>query len=374
MLLDVEPKQTQHIKRTSILQQSDYWARVKQAHGYRTEAFDLKLEEEEKKKVKRAGKKHSLITDDVLFVIKPVSAEHDMAYVPYGPVLEPEAQFQGQYLEELSESLRPMLPPSCIFIRYDLDWESPWSNDEDRYDEQQNWLGPPPPHLQELRFNFGTQEQNLRKATSDVLPSNTIFIDLQQSEAALLQRMKPKTRYNIRVAKRKGVTVSSVDFEQLPVWYAMHKETALRNGIIFDDIEYFQAVLQAKSQGSANVHLLLAQAEGEPLAGMFLAISGERATYLYGASASHKRNFMATYALQWEAIRIAKAAGCTEYDMFGVSRNPDPAHPMYGLYRFKTGFGGDLYHRQGCWDYPLEEAQYEVFRTMEMNASGFHVR
>lgn len=374
MLLDVEPKQTQEIKQSSILQQTNFWARVKQAHGYRTKAFDLKLEKAEQKKVKRPGKKYSLVTDDILFIIKKISPEHEMAYVPYGPVLEPKAEFQGQYLEELSESLRSKLSPSCVFIRYDLDWESPWSDDEDRYDDRNNWMGPPPTHLQELRFNFGTQEQNLRKAASDVLPSNTVFVDLEHSDERLLQRMKPKTRYNIRTAQRRGVTVKSVDLEHLPIWYELHKQTALRNGIIFDDIEYFQAVLEAKSQGDANVHLLLAEADGEPLAGMFLAISGKRATYLYGASASQKRNYMPTYALQWGAIQQAKAANCTEYDMFGVSRNPDPAHPMYGLYRFKTGFGGDLYHRQGCWDYPLDEAQYELFKIREMNAQGYHVR
>jgi lipid II:glycine glycyltransferase (peptidoglycan interpeptide bridge formation enzyme) len=82
---------------------------------------------------------------------------------------------------------------------------------------------------------------------------------------------------------------------------------------------------------------------------------------------------MATYALQWEAIRTLKDAGCTEYDMFGVSPSPDPSHPMYGLYRFKSGFGGRLFHRMGCWDYPLDEDAYKVFSSGEMKAQGYHV-
>lgn len=67
---------------------------------------------------------------------------------------------------------------------------------------------------------------------------------------------------------------------------------------------------------------------------MFLVLSAHRATYLYGASSSSMRNLMPTYALQWKAMQIAKKCDCTEYNMFGVSPNPDPSHPMYGLYRF----------------------------------------
>lgn len=83
---------------------------------------------------------------------------------------------------------------------------------------------------------------------------------------------------------------------------------------------------------------------------------------------------MATYALQWRAIQEAKAAGCLEYDLFGVSPSADPSHPLYGLYRFKRGFGGELYHRMGCWDYPLDENDYESCAAAEMNSQGYHLR
>jgi lipid II:glycine glycyltransferase (peptidoglycan interpeptide bridge formation enzyme) len=76
---------------------------------------------------------------------------------------------------------------------------------------------------------------------------------------------------------------------------------------------------------------------------------------------------MALYALQWEAICRAKSYGCTEYDMFGVAPYPSPSHPLYGLYRFKTGFGGSILHRMGCWDYPLNHESYDMFRAAEMN-------
>jgi len=141
-------------------------------------------------------------------------------------------------------------------------------------------------------------------------------------------------------------------------------------------MEHFRAVLDSTAENSmspAEVLLLIAEHERQPLAAMFLVITGSRGTYLYGASSSNKRNLMATYALQWRAITLAKERGCTEYDMFGIAPNPDPEHPMYGLYRFKTGFGGEIYHGLGCWDYPLDNEVYSYFTAREMMSQGYHI-
>ena len=82
---------------------------------------------------------------------------------------------------------------------------------------------------------------------------------------------------------------------------------------------------------------------------------------------------MPACALQWEVLKASKAAGCTQYDLLGISPVPDPSHPLFGLYKFKSGFGGDIYHSLGCWDYPLDEKQYALFRASEMNAQGYHL-
>jgi lipid II:glycine glycyltransferase (peptidoglycan interpeptide bridge formation enzyme) len=82
---------------------------------------------------------------------------------------------------------------------------------------------------------------------------------------------------------------------------------------------------------------------------------------------------MATYALQWEAIRFARWKGCREYDFYGISPNDDPAHPMNGLYRFKTGFGGSVLHRKGCWDYPFKDHEYSIYRSSEGIRGMFHL-
>ena len=117
----------------------------------------------------------------------------------------------------------------------------------------------------------------------------------------------------------------------------------------------------------------MADYEGEFLAAMFLVLSNKRATYLYGASSGNRRNLMATYAVQWEGIRRAHEAGCREYDMFGAAPNANSGHPMHGLYRFKSGFGGYFFHRMGCWDYPLNHSQYNSFRAQEVKNQGYHV-
>lgn len=81
---------------------------------------------------------------------------------------------------------------------------------------------------------------------------------------------------------------------------------------------------------------------------------------------------MPTYALQWCAMQTARRAGCSEYDLFGVASNADPSHPMHGLYRFKTGFGGQMYHQMGCWDYPLDMDGYRQFAAREMSMPGYY--
>lgn len=192
-----------------------------------------------------------------------------------------------------------------------------------------------------------------------------------------MMHMKPKTRYNIHLSQRKGVVVRSMGMDGLDVWYELYKETAIRNGLYLNDIRYFETVFSSrlcKGLSTADVHLLLAEYEGKPIASMFLVITGKRGSYLYGASSSTNRNCMATYALQWEAIKMSKAMGCNEYDMFGVSPGPDPSHPLYGLYKFKVGFGGRMHHGLGCWDYPLDQEKYGYFRGSEINGQGFHLR
>lgn len=208
------------------------------------------------------------------------------------------------------------------------------------------------------------------------MPSNTIILNLEGSYEDILNRMKPKTRYNIGLAHRKGIDVRTMSFKDLDQWYNLYLTTATRNGLHINELRYFQSVMEAKMENAdlpVQVKLLIAYLDNQPLAAMFLVLSSHRATYLYGASSNEKRNYMPTYALQWRAIEIAKDSGCTEYDMFGISPNAEPSHPMYGLYKFKQGFGGEIFHQLGCWDYPLIDDKYSLLQAIEMNDRGYYI-
>jgi len=373
MLLRVEPEDIRAIRENRIIQQTGFWARVKQKQGAEPFAFHCETSSD---LLDPDGREDHMVHNDLLVLVRHIDEQHTMAYVPYGPKEEPETENQGLFLEELSEVLRSHLSPDCIFIRYDLPWENQWSKEEDYFDSRGNWLGPPAPGFQELRVNFNTRKHNLVKSRSNVLPVNTFFLNLRQEDEELLGRMRPKTRYNIRLAFRKGVRVKSCGPECLDAWYSLYRETAMRNGIRLHDPEYFHTVFETESgcnDPSPDVRLLMAEYEAEYLAAMFLVFSRRRGTYLFGASSGRKRHLMATYALQWEAIRTTRSTGCMEYDMFGTAPNGDPSHPMHGLHRFKSGFGGRMFHRMGCWDYPLDRERYLVYTAQEWKNQSFHV-
>jgi lipid II:glycine glycyltransferase (peptidoglycan interpeptide bridge formation enzyme) len=160
--------------------------------------------------------------------------------------------------------------------------------------------------------------------------------------------MKQKTRYNIRLAGKKGVTVRAWD--DLAAFHQMLLITGSRDKFGVHSLGYYRRayeLLHPQKMGE----LLVAEYEGKPLAALFVARHGNRAYYLYGASTDEERNRMPTYLLQWEAMQWAKACGCEEYDLWGVPDEPEATleanfekrnDGLWGVYRFKRGFGGEL--------------------------------
>lgn len=192
------------------------------------------------------------------------------------------------------------------------------------------------------------QASLLMSSPHNIQPPRTIIIDLKRSEAEILARMKQKTRYNIRLAEKKGVTVRA--WEDVESFHAMMIATGERDGFGVHSREYYRRayeLLHPKQMGE----LLVAEYEGKPLAALFVARNGTRAYYLYGASTDEERNRMPTYLLQWEAMKWAKVCGCEEYDLWGVPDEEEAAleanfekrnDGLWGVYRFKRGFGGEL--------------------------------
>lgn len=182
----------------------------------------------------------------------------------------------------------------------------------------------------------------------NIQPPRTIVIDIKNSEEEILARMKQKTRYNIRLAEKKGVIVRAWD--DIESFHKMMLVTGGRDGFGVHSLEYYKRAYELLHP-SGLCEILLAEYEGKPLAALFVARNGNRAYYLYGASTEGERNRMPTYLLQWEAMKWAKARGCEEYDLWGVPDEDEAAleanfetrhDGLWGVYRFKRGFGGEL--------------------------------
>ena len=165
MLEDIYKKDISELYKTPILQQTAFWSIVKSKIGQKSIAVNFRLN---KNSLYSNIISDEIINSDILVIIQQLNKTDSIAYVPYGPELEPENEFQGIFLEELSECLRSFLPKNCFMIRYDLCWEVYWARDLNFFDETDNSLIEPATKTQEFRLNFNTINWNLRKAYSNI--------------------------------------------------------------------------------------------------------------------------------------------------------------------------------------------------------------
>ncbi len=181
-----------------------------------------------------------------------------------------------------------------------------------------------------------------------IQPRRTILVDLRPDEDKILGRMRQKCRYNIRLAQKKGVSVRA--WRDIPAFHAMLQATGARDGFAVHSLDYYQRAYELFHEGG-NCELLAAESEGQPLAALMVFRRGARAWYVYGGSTELQREKMPNYLLQWEAMRWAKEGGCTEYDLWGVPDVDeavlergfaDRNDGLWGVYRFKRGFGGEV--------------------------------
>jgi lipid II:glycine glycyltransferase (peptidoglycan interpeptide bridge formation enzyme) len=172
--------------------------------------------------------------------------------------------------------------------------------------------------------------------------------------------MKSKWRYNIRLAERRGVQIRDGTAADLPEFYDMYAETAARDGFLVRPQAYYMDVWQ-QFMTAGRAALLLASVEDEVVAGLILFIFGRTAWYMYGASTGQARNLMPNHALQWAAICRARARGCRRYDMWGAPDEFNESDRMWGVYRFKQGFGGQVVQGLGAFDYPVKRRLYWAF-------------
>ncbi len=281
-------------------------------------------------------------------------------YVPKGPLLEDwcDERLRNQVLGDLSQYAGQ---EGAILIKIDPDVVV-GEGIPDQEGAQENETGAEVKKLlEEKGWTFSDDQIQYR---------NTVLVDLTQPEDDLLMRMKSKTRYNIRLAKKKGVSVRRGGRDDMDLLYGMYAKTSVRGGFTIRGEDYYHTVWNAffpspgkRDQDPVAVPLI-AEVEGEAIAAAVMFQFGDRAWYLHGMSTTKHREKMGTYLIQWEGMCWAKEQGCTVYDMWGAPDTFDKQDPMWGVYRFKRGFGGKVSRTIGAWDLPLKPLFYKAYTSL----------
>jgi lipid II:glycine glycyltransferase (peptidoglycan interpeptide bridge formation enzyme) len=289
-------------------------------------------------------------------LLRPVPPAFSVAYVPKGPLVD--WRCPSQLPAVLSDLHRMGRAWRSVFLK----------------------IEPNAPDDPALAVTLGQQGF---VCGASVQPARTILLDLSGDEDTTLAAMRQKTRYNIRLAERKGVCVRLAGAADLPAFYQLMQTTSRRDGFGIHPLPYYRAAFELFAPQRAA--LLLAEVAGEPVAGLMVFAHGPTACYLFGASSDTHREKMPAYLAQWAAIRWARQHGCTHYDLWGIpdcdeatlearfadhsarrrppSRVPgepqgaletppiSPGEGLWGVYRFKRGFGGQVVRASGAFDY-----------------------
>lgn len=273
----------------------------------------------------------------VLF--RPLFLGWHIAYIPKGPVHLQTGQWGG-FLPGLDRLCRRW---KTIFLIVEPDaWDEP---------------GVSPP-------------SGFQPASQSIQPPRTILLDLRDGEQAVLAGMKQKTRYNIRLAQKKGVIVRPSD--DLPGFHQLMLATGQRDIFGVHSLDYYQRAY-ALFHPRQECELFEAQYQGELLAGLMAFKRGRRAWYFYGASSDEQRELMPTYLVQWAAIQWAIQAGCNEYDLWGIPDEDENqleadftrrSDGLWGVYRFKRGFGGQVRRSAGPYERVYQPLLYRLYKIM----------
>jgi len=270
-----------------------------------------------------------------------------IAYIPKGPLVNYENPRSIQALLDGIEPFAQQRRAICLKIEPDLEDD---------------------PALSERLLDLG-----FRPSPQAVQPRRTILVDLNPEPDRILAEMKQKTRYNVRLAARKNVTVRPGTGADLPAFYRLMETTAQRDHFGIHTEAYYEMAYRLFVPLD-RACLLLAEYGGELLAGLAVfaleSAQGGTACYMYGASSDQHRNLMPAYLLQWEAMLWAREKGCRTYDLWGVPDRDEQileaefaerADGLWGVYRFKRGFGGRLVRTTGAWDLVYAPLRYRLY-------------
>lgn len=214
------------------------------------------------------------------------------------------------------------------------------------------------------------ERHDLKTDVDKLQPPSTMMIDLRPSSDEIMAAMKQKTRYNVRLSARKGVTVRQGSAADIPAFIRMMHVTGQRDGFGVRAPEYYRDAYELFKETN-QVELFMAEFEERPLAGVMAFKNGPTAYNLFSASNNEERNRMPNYAVQWAVMEWAKEQGCTQYDLWGV---PDTSFDeleanfterrdgLWGVYRFKRGFAGNIQRTVGAVDRIYNKRLYKLYQ------------
>ncbi len=317
----------------SILQTTN-WARLKGRFGWSGQRVWLK-------------KNGKLVAGAQILFRSAVFGMLKMAYIPHGPLVDWNDEEQVEVL--LNQIDYAVWQRGAGILKIEpLLWQEEM----------------PPEQWQAICERYG-----LLPETDTIQPPRTILVDLRPSEDEILAAMKQKTRYNIRLAARKGVTVRKGNETDIPVFVRMMQITGQRDGFGVHDPMYYKVAYELFAPSQAA--LFIAEYEKRPLAAVMVFTIGRKAAYFYGASTNEERQRMPTYAVQWAAMQWAKERGCATYDLWGIPDAPpeqleaeftERNDGLWGVYRFKRGFGGHIRRTVGAADRVYNRHVHRLYR------------
>lgn len=271
-----------------------------------------------------------------------------VGYFPRGPL--PDKQMISA-LGELGKEHK------AIFIRIEPNVvKRVWKNNKGKIE---------PDPIKENKFDF--LSLGLTPSPRELFDRYTFILKIDLPDAELLQNMHHKTRYNIRLAQKKGIAIEyDNSHSSLAIFLRLlFGETLKRQGFYMHNPEYFKKMWSILAPADIS-HLLLAKYKEKVLASWILFVWKKKLYYPYGASSSQLRNLMASNLICWEAIKFGRKKGCRFFDMWGsLPPNADPSHPWYGFHRFKMGYGGDLVEYVGSWDLVLNPTLYRIYNVAD---------
>jgi lipid II:glycine glycyltransferase (peptidoglycan interpeptide bridge formation enzyme) len=270
-------------------------------------------------------------------------------YVPKGPILNwSDIELRQIVLSDLKTTA---FDEGVIFVKIDPDVIL-GTGVPDQTDSRDKPIGQGViAELIEMGWRFSEEQIQFR---------NTVIIDLSPDLETLLANMKQKTRYNVRLAGRRGVIVREAKEEDLELLYGMYVETSIRDDFVIRDKDYYWMVWSTFMR-SGIAQPIIAEVDGVPVGALIPFCFADKAWYLYGMSKVIHRNKMPNYLLQWDAMCRAKANGCSIYDLWGAPDEFDESDSMWGVYRFKQGLGGEVVRYIGAWDLAIKPIYYRLY-------------